>query len=286
MNSDKKFHFLFLFICVHLWLFLSSCAKPVDPTALEHHRNLGKAFYENPTTKEKAVEEFRQALAINPSSARDKLNYAIALLRVEGHEPEATKLLEEVQKQDPSLPHTWFNLGIYYKRQGDTDRAIKEFEGMIRLTPGEPIAHLQLGTLYQQAHRTADAQRELRKAADLDPQLAAARFQLFNIARTSGQPDQAQLYLADFQRIQQVQKSWVIPEDPSWSNYAEIYDPPAARARPQLQVNQYKSTKLDAGPADGLALIDLTGAGQTDLIVWSAKGIRILLKGRQPAASG
>ncbi len=266
-------------------LILSSCAKaPVESGALERHRNLGKALYENPTTKDKAVEEFRQALALNPGSARDKLNYAIALLRVEGHEPEAVKLLEEVQKQDPSLPHTWFNLGIYYKRQGDTDRAIREFEGMIRLTPDEPIAHLQLGTLYQQTHRTADAEKQLKIAADLDPQLAAARFQLFNMARTSGRPDEAKLYLAEFQRIQQVQKSWVIPEDPSWSSYAEIYDPPAARAKVEVSGSTYTATQLSAGPADGLALIDATGAGQTDLIVWSAKGVEVYLRGKQLAA--
>jgi len=269
-------------IGVHLWLI--ACSRPVDPTALERHRNLGKALYENPTTKDKAVEEFQQALALNPKSARDKLNYAIALLRVEGREAEAVKLLEEVQKQDPSLPHTWFNLGIYYKRLGDTDRAIREFEGMIRLAPREPIAHLQLGTLYQQAHRTADAEKELRIAADLDPQLAAARFQLFNMARTSGKAEEAKTYLAEFQRVQQLQKSWVIPEDPAWSNYAEIYDPPASRRTYALQVSQYSDRQLTSGPAEGLALIDAAGAGQTDLLVWSSRGAQIFLKGQQPAA--
>ena len=112
------------------------------------HRNLGKAFYENPTTKQQAVDEFQQALAIAPDSAREKLNYALALLRAGGHEQEAVKLLEEVERQDPSLPHPWFNLGIYYKHQGDANRAIAQFEGMISRVPGEAIAHFQLGLLY------------------------------------------------------------------------------------------------------------------------------------------
>src|ERR1700733_15830346 len=88
------------------------CSKPRNENLLDQHRNLGKAFYENPVTQQEAVREFQQALAIAPDSARDKLNYALALLKVPGHEEEATKLLQEVQRQDPSLPHTWFNLGI------------------------------------------------------------------------------------------------------------------------------------------------------------------------------
>jgi hypothetical protein len=45
------------------------------------HRNLGKAFYENPTTNAQAVEEFQKALALAPSSLRERLNYGLALLR-------------------------------------------------------------------------------------------------------------------------------------------------------------------------------------------------------------
>src|ERR1700734_1732745 len=104
-----------------------ACSKPHNQNLLDQHRNLGKAFYENPTTQQQAVLEFQQALEIAPDSARDKLNYALALLKVQGREEEAIKLLQEVQRQDPSLPHTWFNLGIYYRRQGDTARAMAQF---------------------------------------------------------------------------------------------------------------------------------------------------------------
>src|ERR1700735_4585333 len=134
------------------FLLAAACSKPRNHDLLDQHRNLGKAFYENPTTQQQAVAEFQQALAIAPDSARDKLNYALALLKVQGREEEAIKLLQEVQRQDPALPHTWFNLGIYYKRQGDTKQAIAQFEGMLARTPDEAIAHYQLGTLYNQSN--------------------------------------------------------------------------------------------------------------------------------------
>jgi tetratricopeptide (TPR) repeat protein len=253
-------------------LLLAGCTQPRDENALNQHRNLGKAFYENPTTKEEAVAEFRQALAIAPDSNRENLNYALALLKAEGHEQEAVKLLEEVQRKDPALPHTWFNLGIYYKRRGDANRAIAQFEGMLARTPDEAIAHYQLGTLYRQVNRNADAQKQFETAAALDPQLAAARFQLYNLHRLAGDADQAKSYLSEFQRLQALQKTWVIPEDVEWCDYAEIYDP--RPASPTIATATSES-----------ALIDSTGSGQTDLLTWSPQGIKLLLQGQQPAVA-
>jgi tetratricopeptide (TPR) repeat protein len=276
-------------IVAFAFILAAACSKPPrNQNLLDQHRNLGKAFYENPTTQQEAVREFQQALAIAPNSARDKLNYALALLKVQGREEEAIKLLQEVQRQDPSLPHTWFNLGIYYRRQGDAKRAIEQFEGMLARTPDEAIAHYQLGTLYNQTNRRSEAQAQFEKAAELDPQLAAARFQLYNLYRLEGNAEQANRYLADFQQIKAVQKSWVIPENVEWCNYAEIYDPPEARAEAAAPPEpKFADTRL-AGTVDaataGLTLIDSTGSGQTDLLVWSSQGIRLYLKGQQPAA--
>jgi predicted Zn-dependent protease len=82
---------------------------------LAQHRNLGKAFSENPTTQAQAVLEFKKALALAPNSNREKLNYGLALLRA-GKTSAGVACLQEVQRNDPKLPHTWFNLGIYYKK--------------------------------------------------------------------------------------------------------------------------------------------------------------------------
>ena len=54
--------------------------------------------------------------------------------------------LERVQQQDPAIPHTWFNLGIQYKKGGtpeSTAKAIAQFERMIALDPRRARLALQ-----------------------------------------------------------------------------------------------------------------------------------------------
>lgn len=275
-------------VLVPLLVSLVACSRRTPRETVNQHRNLGKAFYENPATHEEAVREFQQALKLAPDSPREKVNYALALLQVSGRDDEAARLLQDVQRQDPSLPHTWFNLGMYYKRRGDVERAIAQFQGLIARSPEEPVGHYQLGSLYRQMNRIAEAQEQLTRAAELDPQLAGARFQLYNLHRLAGHTTEANRYLADFQRIQAAQKSWVTPEDVEWCQYAEIYDPPEARtvaASPPEAT--FTDVPLEGGvdvATGGLTLIDATGAGQTDLLVWSLRGIRLYRRGQQLAA--
>jgi len=151
---------------------------------LWHHRNLGKAFYENPTTQRQAVDEFKKALALAPGSARERLNYALSLLRA-GQTADAIAELQRVQQQDPSLPHTWFNLGIAYKKDSQYDKAIAQFEQMVKLAPNEPISHYNLGYLYKLTDKPADALREFERAAALDPNLAA---RIFNCSTRTARP--------------------------------------------------------------------------------------------------
>ena len=96
---------------------------------LWHYRNLSKAFYENPTTQVQAVDEFKKALALAPTSARERLNYGLALLRAAKTKEGIAELIK-AQQQDPKIPHTWFNLGIAYKKDSEYDKAVTQLERM------------------------------------------------------------------------------------------------------------------------------------------------------------
>jgi len=250
-------------------------ATPAEE-ALQRHRNLGKAFYENPTTHAEAIAEFKKALDLAPNSIPEKLNYALALLRG-GRAPEAIPLLEDVQKRDPKLPHTWFNLGIYYKQANEPEKSKAQFEQFIKLVPDEPIGHYQLGTLLRAEDRRADAEAQFRRAAELDPELAAAHFQLYNLYRTSNRPQEAAKELATFQELKKKAEGAAVPEDVDWCTYAEVYDPPRAGAPSQPANPTYDDRT--AGPATGLLVIDSTGTGQADLLTWSPDGLKLYRHG-------
>src|ERR1700691_2392524 len=118
---------------IFLWLSPRVISAAENP-AIERHRSLGKAFFENPTTHVEAIAEFKKALDLAPNSVREKLNYALALLHG-NRVPEGIALLEQFQRLDPSLPHTWFNLGIYYKKSDQSEKALAQFQPVATLVP-------------------------------------------------------------------------------------------------------------------------------------------------------
>jgi tetratricopeptide (TPR) repeat protein len=276
-----------------LALFLLAASPPPTPSKDEllwHHRNLGKAFYENPTTQYRAVEEFKAALDLAPGSARERLNYGLALLRA-GKTAEGIAELEKAQRQDPSIPHTWFNLGIAYKRAADYDRATAQFENMVALVPDEPASHYNLGALYKLAGKADLAIREFEAAERLAPHLAGPHFQLFNAYRAAGRAEDSKRELALFQEVRKQQEGAAVPEDLEWSWYAEIYDAPEPRGPAPVAVPpQWQSRDLAAGldaATASLAVLDADGDGRPDLLAASAAGVALFRIGTERvAASG
>ena len=265
------------------WLAYSQISS-ANQTLLWQHRNLGKAFYENPTMAQQAVEQFRLALALAPNSTRERLNYGLALLRA-GDMKNGMAELERVQKQDPKLPHTWFNLGIAYKKLGDFDKAQVEFEGMVRVAPDDAPSHYQLGALYKTKDQTDAAIREFEKARDLNPRLAAPHFQLYGFYRQANRPEAA-AELATFQDLKKQQEGAAVPEDMEWSVYAEIYDPVDEPPSQPLAPPVYRSEKIGGGfdqATAGLAALDLDGA-RPSLIAWSSGRVELFRNGRTAVA--
>ena len=168
------------------WMLLAQTARP-DQSQLWHYRNLGKAFYENPTTQKQAVDEFKKALALAPDSVRERVNYGLALLRA-GDVTHGIEELQKVQKIDPKLPHTWFNLGITLKKQGDLDAALAQFEGMAKLVPDEPITHYQIGLDPQGARRSGSRGEGVRNGAAFGPAPRRAPFPALRVV-PAAQPD-------------------------------------------------------------------------------------------------
>jgi hypothetical protein len=257
-------------------------ASRVEQDRIGRFRNLGKAFYENPTTQPQAVDEFKKALDLAPNSAREHVNYGLALLRA-GRTKEGVAELERAKKLDPKIPHTWFNLGIVFKKEGDYAPAVAEFEGLLRLVPDEPVSHYNLGVLHKLADKRDEAVREFETAERLNPNLAAPHFQLYNLYRQGGRAADAAHELEIFQKLKTLTEGAAIPEDMDWSYYAEIYDPIAPRpesepAAPPKFEDRKLAEGFEPGTA-GLLVLDAFGARRPDVLAWSSSGARLYRNG-------
>jgi tetratricopeptide (TPR) repeat protein len=240
----------------HAVLFaVAAMLAAVNPDELWSHRNLGKAFYESPAMQAQAVEEFKKAVALSPDSAREHLNYGLALLRA-GQTEAGVAELQKAQKIDPRIPHTWFNLGIAYKRDGRFEPAAAQLEEMVKLVPDEPVSHYNLGVVYKAADKKDAALREFETAARLNAELAGPHFQLYNAYRQAGRAADAARELQAFQEIKKRNEGAAVPEDMEWSYYAEIYDPraPAQTAR---RVAAPEPAAYASGDFDNDGLADL-----------------------------
>ena len=273
-------------VAIAALVFLQGSHQPTHEDLIWEQRNLGKAFFENPTTAKEAVEAFRQALELNPQSVRERLNYGLALLKADDTE-RALSELRAVQGEAPRIPHTWFNLGILYKLQGHSDAAIEQFQGLLRLAPDEPVSHYQLGMLYRQDGDLAGGMKQFEIAAALDAGFAAPRFQLYNAYRSVGRAADAERELTEFRALKQEQdKPEAQQEDVNWSVYSEIYDPPEDReASPPPRPKRFRFRDLGAvvdpkRPA-GVLIADVDGDGRPDALVWSDSGILLFRNGTQ-----
>ncbi|MGI8992229.1 MAG: FG-GAP-like repeat-containing protein [Bryobacteraceae bacterium] len=264
---------LILTVCALLLLTGASLTRE-QQDRLWHYRNLGKAFYENPATQKEAVEQFRKALELAPDSARERVNYGLALLRA-GDTPKAVAELEKAQKQDPSIPHTWFNLGIIAKKEGDYARGIRELERMIELVPNDAVSHYNLAVLYKNDAKPEAAVKQFEAAERLNPDLAGPHFQLYNIYRQSGRTDDATRELRVFQEIKKRQVGTPVPEDMESNDYAEIYD--TIESTPELSAPEWNRTdwkKFVKNVPDAIfaAAGDYDNDGHEDLCVITKSG--------------
>jgi Tfp pilus assembly protein PilF len=259
-------------------------SSPNAADQLAQARNLGKAFFENPTTQNECLEQFKKALDLAPDSVREQINYGLALLHAGKTEDGVAQLLK-AQKADPKIPHTWFNLGIAYENDSKIDEAIAQFQEMVKLVPDEAISHYNLGTLYQLNGQPADAIKEFEASEKTNPDLAGPHFKLANAWRAT-KPDDSARENKIFASIKDRQKAAGTTEDLKWSYYAEIYDPAEAAPVTAAQAEvKLAAAKIGAG-ATGLTTADVDGDGVTDLIVWSANGVQIYKSGSKLTDAG
>ena len=146
--------------------------------------------YNRPDYLDRAVSEYKQAIAADPDSLFLHIELADLYGR-SGHTPEAIAEAEDVLKRDPDYPdaHRVLSRTYYHMletTQGDHSgdkenlaKAIEHLEVLARVAPGDTDSMLLLGRLYRADNKPQKAEEVYRKVLQTDPD---SRVGLANLA--------------------------------------------------------------------------------------------------------
>jgi Flp pilus assembly protein TadD len=129
---------------------------------------------------ENAVKVWRRALDRKPLNPEVLCNLAAAHAMRE-MDVEAESLYREALEADENYPLAWFSLGRFLARKGRFAEAVEAVRRYIRLCPGDPWAYEILGACLSSIGKRDEAEFNLAKAVQLDPDGeagAAARLEL------------------------------------------------------------------------------------------------------------
>jgi tetratricopeptide (TPR) repeat protein len=137
---------------------------------------------------DEAVSTYRQLLEVDPSNleARSRLGTALAQ---SGRLDEGIAELRLVAERDPGNARARLNLGVALAENGDLRGAIEEHLAVLQLNPDKgrmTLTHFNLGTFYKKTGDPQRAEDHFRKALELDPGLAGAHFDLGEIMSGQG----------------------------------------------------------------------------------------------------
>ena len=138
-------------------------ANPKEPNA---HFGLGYLLWSQKLFAE-AASEFQAELANDPDHVQAKLYLADTDIQMNQMDA-ALPLLENVVRQNPSLPLVHLDLGIVYSETGQKEEALKELTAAEKIMPDEVNVHWRLARLYRALGKKDEARAEFEKADKLN----------------------------------------------------------------------------------------------------------------------
>ncbi|MGO9270388.1 MAG: tetratricopeptide repeat protein [Terriglobia bacterium] len=130
---------------------------------------------------EDAIAETEKALQLDPSLVRAHINLIILYGRT-GNLEKAEEHYQTVVKMSPDqFPDAHYNHGVLLLQEGKLDEAEKEFRRALEIDPSYAEAHNDLGYLLERLGRLTEAGAEYKKAIEDKPDFRRAHFNLGRI---------------------------------------------------------------------------------------------------------
>jgi TolB-like protein/Tfp pilus assembly protein PilF len=166
-------------------------ALKIDSTLAEAYSIIGYVntfYYWN---WEKAEQNFKYALKINPNSSLIHIYYSF-LLTGTGRHNEALYEAKRAQELDPLSSYINTEVALAYAYCGNLDKAIEEYNMTLAINPNYYYARLMLGNVFYAKGMIKEAVAEVEKAVDLSDENPFATAALICGYHLTGKKDDAE----------------------------------------------------------------------------------------------
>jgi len=119
---------------------------------------------------DKAKNAFKKALALDPKLLEARMQMVFIYL-TGGQKQRARAEVELLREEYPNDPGVQFVRGVVARLDGDYEKALRSFDRMVRLNPGERVlASYNRARIFMYQKEFEDALRELDQGAELEPE--------------------------------------------------------------------------------------------------------------------
>ncbi|HXI50768.1 MAG TPA: tetratricopeptide repeat protein, partial [Candidatus Saccharimonadales bacterium] len=270
--------------CLGLVVLLSVSCKREGAEADQFNRltNLGRSQLESGDAG-KAVELFRQALALNPTLIEAQLNLANASLKANQLD-QALAQAQQVLQADRNSAPAYYLMGCAYLRQGRAEEALKALEQSHQLDAAVTALNFQLALAHERLGHSEEAIAQLQVVLQFEPDHPAAHYRLSQLLTRAGRQPEAAEELKTHQAL--LAKHPNTPNDVSFFERCKhtqvrlpfrLELPLAAGVKVTFADITAEALPNAAACAGPIAVLDLAHDGRNSLLVRQGDSFRLLL---------
>ena len=171
-----------------------------EPNTPEYLYLFGAASLQNGNVKQ-AQTHLQRLMELRPTDSRGCLALGLTLAAQTDQIETARKQLARCIEIDAGNFEAKYQLGLSYKAQGETQKAVEYFEETIKSAPNYAPVLRDLGASYLQSGAETKARVVLEKAVALAPNDADTHFQLSRLYNLIGESALAKKHLETFQTL-------------------------------------------------------------------------------------
>ena len=140
---------------------------------------------------EKAKNAFRKALKLDPRLLEARMHMVFIYL-TGGQKQKARTEVDLLRDEYPNDPGVWFVRGVVARLDGDYEKALRSFDRMVKLNPGERVlASYNRARIFMYQRQFEEASRELAQGHEIEPEHPLIRVFTARVLYYKGEVDEA-----------------------------------------------------------------------------------------------